>query len=104
MTFFRLVAEPVRVGNVDVLLPATVAIARYPRIAVRPMMVIDDLHRRVAEVVNHSRQSSGQSHPLSCAVTRNATAVHSTDAITGLSLRVNDFFAPRKRLCDKASR
>lgn len=86
----RLVTEPVRVGSMDVMLPATVAIARYPRIAVRPMMVIDDLFRRVAEVVNHSRQSSGQSHPLSCAATRNATAAHSTDAITGLP-RVNDF-------------
>lgn len=86
----RLVTEPVRVGSMDVLLPATVAIARYPRIAVRPTMVIDDLYRRVAEVVNHSRQSSGQSHPLSCAATRNATAAHSTDPITGLS-RINDF-------------
>ena len=86
----RLVTEPVRVGGMDVMLPATVAIARYPRIAVRPMMVIDDLFRRVAEVVNHSRQSSGQSHPLSCVATRNATAAHSTDAITGLP-RVNDF-------------
>ena len=66
----RLVTEPVRVGSMDVMLPATVAIARYPRIAVRPMMVIDDLFRRVAEVVNHSRQSSGQSHPLSCVATR----------------------------------
>lgn len=86
----RLVTEPVRVGSMDVLLPATVAIARYPRIAVRPTMVTDDLYRRVAEVAKHSTQAPEQGIPSSCVATFQAKAAHSTDALTGLS-RVNDF-------------
>ena len=86
----RLVTEPVRVGSMDVLLPATVAIARYPRIAVRPTMVTDDLYRRVAEVAKHSTQAPEQGIPSSRVATFQAKAAHSTDALTGLS-RVNDF-------------
>lgn len=86
----RLVTEPVRVGGIDVSLPATVAIARYPRIAVRPTMVTDDLYRRVAEVVKRSMQAPEQGFPPSCAATLHAKASHNTDALTGLSC-VNDF-------------
>lgn len=86
----RLVTEPVRVGSIDILLPATVAIARYPRIAVRPTMVTDDLYRRVADVAKSSTQASEQGIPSSRVATFQAKAAHSTDALTGLS-HVNDF-------------
>ncbi len=86
----RLVTEPVRVGSIDVLLPATVTTARYPRIAVRPTMVTDDLYRRVVEVVNRSRHDSERGLTPSCAAMRHAKSTHSTDALTGLS-HVNDF-------------
>ncbi len=86
----RLVTEPVRVGSIDVVLPATVAVARYPRIAVRPTMVTDDLFCRVVDVAKSSTQAPEQGIPSSCVATFQAKAAHSTDALTGLS-RVNDF-------------
>lgn len=86
----RLVTEPVRVGSIDVVLPATVAVARYPRIAVRPTMVTDDLFCRVVDVMKSSTQAPEQGIPSSCVATFQAKAAHSADALTGLS-RINDF-------------
>lgn len=86
----RLVTEPVRVGSIDVVLPATVAVARYPRIAVRPTMVTDDLFCRVVDVMKSSTQTPEQGIPSSCVATFQAKAAHSADALTGLS-RINDF-------------